>query len=283
MSMHHKARKRFGQNFLVDETIISQIIAAIGARADDHLIEIGPGTAALTKHLLAQCPSLQALELDRDLIAKLRVRFAHCSEFVVHSGDALKTDFKQFYRNKPLRLVGNLPYNISTPLLFNLLRQRHLIGDMHFMLQREVVDRLSAAAGGKSYGRLSVMVQYHCRVLPLIPVPPSAFRPAPRVQSAFVRLVPHTTAPVLADCEVRFAKVVAECFQHRRKTLRNCLRPLAPDLTGLGQKIDLARRPEQLSVADFVALSNLLGSGEALPNTPSDVQALPLSESSIND
>ena len=130
----HRARKRFGQNFLVDETIIGQIIAAIGARADHHLIEIGPGTAALTQHLLEQCPSLQAVELDRDLIAQLRSRFANYSDFVVHSGDALKTDYRQFYHGQPLRLVGNLPYNIATPLLFHLLAQRDVIADMHFML-----------------------------------------------------------------------------------------------------------------------------------------------------
>ncbi len=264
MTSPHRARKRFGQNFLVDETIIGQIIAAIGARADHHLIEIGPGTAALTQHLLEQCPSLQAVELDRDLIAQLRSRFANYSDFVVHSGDALKTDYRQFYRGQPLRLVGNLPYNISTPLLFHLLAQRDVIADMHFMLQREVVDRLSAAPGSKSYGRLSVMVQYHCRVLPLIPVPPSAFQPAPRVQSAFVRLVPHATPPALANSETRLAQVVAECFQHRRKTLRNGLRALVPDIAALGRRFDLGRRPEQLSVADFVALSNAIGAPEML-------------------
>jgi 16S rRNA (adenine1518-N6/adenine1519-N6)-dimethyltransferase len=270
----HRARRRFGQNFLVDETIIGQIITAIGARADHHLIEIGPGTAALTQHLLQQCPSLQAVELDRNLIVQLRSRFANYSDFVVHSGDALKIDYRQFYRGQPLRLVGNLPYNISTPLLFHLLAQREVIADMHFMLQREVVDRMSAAAGSKSYGRLSVMVQYHCRVLPLIPVPPSAFQPAPRVQSAFVRLVPHAKPPALADNETRLAQVVAECFQHRRKTLRNGLKALAPDIPALDRQFDLGRRPEQLSVADFVALSNAIGAAEMLTESAAATTAV---------
>ena len=152
----HRARKRFGQNFLVDETVIGQIIAAIGACGDHHMIEIGPGTAALTKHLLPQCQSLQAVELDRDLIAQLRSRFANYSDFVVHSANALKTDFRQFYRGQRLRLVGNLPYNISTPLLFHLLAQREVIADMHFMLQREVVDLQTCVFGALYRDELEV-------------------------------------------------------------------------------------------------------------------------------
>ncbi len=256
MTIQHQARKRFGQNFLVDQHIISQIIAAIGPKADDNLIEIGPGTAALTEHLIERCPSMKVVELDRDLVSFLTEKFADYPDFSIFSGDALKTDFAQFYDGRQMRLVGNLPYNISTPILFHLLKNRTLIKDMHFMLQREVVDRLGAVPGNKTYGRLSVMVQYHCRVMPLIPVPPSAFRPAPKVQSAIVRLKPHRSKPSTADNEELLSQLVSHSFQQRRKTLRNCLRPYAEHLVGAETEIDLSRRAEQLSVSEFVALSN---------------------------
>lgn len=258
MSMNHQARKRFGQNFLVDQQIIGQIVSAINPSADDNLIEIGPGMAAITEHLVKRCPCMSVLELDRDLVEFLQEKFVDNDGFSIHSGDALKTDFGQFHDGRQLRLVGNLPYNISTPLLFHLLNVRHLIADMHFMLQREVVDRLGAAPGTKSFGRLSVMIQYHCRVLPLIPVPPDAFRPAPKVQSAVVRLVPHKTMPWVADNEKLLSQVVSIAFQQRRKTLRNCLRPFTDHLDAVADRIDLTRRPEQLAVKDFVELSNII-------------------------
>ena len=256
MTVNHQARKRFGQNFLVDQQIITQIVSAINPKAEDNLIEIGPGMAAITEHLIKYCPAMSVLELDRDLVAFLQEKFAHNDQFTVHSGDALKTDFAQFHQGRELRLVGNLPYNISTPLLFHLLEVGHLIKDMHFMLQREVVDRIGAAPGTKAYGRLSVMIQYYCRVSPLIPVPPQAFRPAPKVQSAVVHLKPHKILPAVCHNETLLSQIVSQCFQQRRKTLRNGLRAYAQHLDNVAEVIDLSRRAEQLAVAEFVTLTN---------------------------
>ena len=256
MTINHQARKRFGQNFLVDQQIIAQIVSAINPKAEDNLIEIGPGMAAITEHLITHCPAMSVLELDRDLVAFLQEKFAHNDQFTVHSGDALKTDFAQFHQGRELRLVGNLPYNISTPLLFHLLEVGHLIKDMHFMLQREVVDRIGAAPGTKAYGRLSVMIQYYCRVSPLIPVPPQAFQPAPKVQSAVVRLKPHKILPAVCHNETLLSQIVSQCFQQRRKTLRNGLRAYAQHLDNVAEVIDLSRRAEQLAVAEFVTLTN---------------------------
>ena len=259
MSINHQARKRFGQNFLVDQQIIAQIVSAVAPKPDHNLVEIGPGMAAITEHLVELCPSMSVLELDKDLVEFLGEKFVDYSDLSIYSGDALKMDFAQLHGGRDLRLVGNLPYNISTPLLFHLLKIRHLITDMHFMLQREVVDRLGAVPGTKAYGRLSVMIQYHCRVMPLIPVPPESFRPAPKVQSAVVRLKPHKTMPCVAEDETLLSQIVSLCFQQRRKTLRNCLRPYLEHLesqTNSQDSIDLSRRPEQLSVSEFVALSN---------------------------
>ncbi len=264
MSIKHQARKRFGQNFLVDQQIIGQIVSAINPQPEDNLIEIGPGMAAITEHLIKLCPGMSVLELDRDLVEFLGEKFVDYEQLTIHSGDALKTDFGQFYDGRELRLVGNLPYNISTPLLFHLLKVRHLIKDMHFMLQREVVDRIGAGPGTKAYGRLSVMIQYHCRVSPLIPVPPESFRPAPKVQSAVVRLKPHKTMPWVCDNEVLLSKVVSQCFQQRRKTLRNCLRPLTDSLEIPAEVIDLSRRAEQLEVGEFVRLTNFINNSRQL-------------------
>ncbi|MDA7588799.1 16S rRNA (adenine(1518)-N(6)/adenine(1519)-N(6))-dimethyltransferase RsmA [Porticoccaceae bacterium] len=258
MSVEHKARKRFGQNFLVDQQVIGRIVAAVGASPADNLIEIGPGTAAITEHLLTQCPTMTVIELDRDLIKFLTAKFSQYPEMKIVNGDALTTDFSQFYGGRELRLVGNLPYNISTPLLFHLLGSGHLIKDMHFMLQREVVDRLGASPGTKSYGRLSVMIQYHCRVMPLIPVPPESFRPAPKVQSAVVRLKPHKIKPFVATNELLLGKIVNLCFQQRRKTLRNCLKLYSDHLADIESLVDLTMRPERLSVSDFVAITNAI-------------------------
>jgi len=259
LSINHQARKRFGQNFLVDQQIIAQIVSAVAPKPDHNLVEIGPGMAAITEHLVELCPSMSVLELDKDLVEFLGEKFVDYPELSIYSGDALKMDFAQLHGGRDLRLVGNLPYNISTPLLFHLLKIRHLITDMHFMLQREVVDRLGAVPGTKAYGRLSVMIQYHCRVMPLIPVPPESFRPAPKVQSAVVRLKPHKTMSCVAEDETLLSQIVSLCFQQRRKTLRNCLRPYLEHLesqTNSQDSIDLSRRPEQLSVSEFVALSN---------------------------
>ena len=200
------------------------------------------------------------IELDRDLIPLLQKKFHQYPELHIHQGDALKTDFSQFYREgKPLRIIGNLPYNISTPLMFHLLSFSGQIRDMYFMLQKEVVTRLAAVPGDKNYGRLSIMVQYYCQVEPLFQVPPTAFRPAPKVESAIVRLLPYPEPPYPADDLQLLSRLVRACFQQRRKTMRNTLKHMlnAEQLEQLG--IDLTRRPETLSVEDFVVLSNQIG------------------------
>lgn len=258
MSFQHQARKRFGQNFLIDQQIIQQIVSAIGPKENHNLIEIGPGMAAITEHLVKLCPAMTLVELDRDLVSYLQEKFSHHTDLTIHSGDALQTDFSQFFDNRKLRLVGNLPYNISTPLLFHLLSHRDLIKDMHFMLQREVVDRLGAVPGNKNYGRLSVMIQYHCKVMPLIPVPPNAFRPAPKVQSAVVRLTPHDSIPLPAENLKLFTQVVNISFQQRRKTLKNSLTGYADYLHDIDDSVDLSQRPQQLSVQKFVNLANII-------------------------
>ncbi|MCW8126883.1 16S rRNA (adenine(1518)-N(6)/adenine(1519)-N(6))-dimethyltransferase RsmA [Microbulbifer halophilus] len=261
----HRARKRFGQNFLVDENIIEKIVRAVAPKESDNLVEIGPGQGAITRLLLQHCPSLTALELDRDLIPMLQFKFRDYPEFRILERDALKFDFDTLSGEageRPLRIVGNLPYNISTPLLFHLLGFRGRVQDMHFMLQKEVVDRLNATPGNKSYGRLSVMVQYHCRVQGLFPVPPQSFRPAPKVESAIVRLIPHAEPPRPAKDEPLLGRIVSVAFQQRRKTLRNALKPLFPELDAGGLPVDASRRPETLSVQEFVDLANYLGTGK---------------------
>lgn len=265
----HQPRKRFGQNFLVDRSIIERIVKTINPSAEDNLIEIGPGMAAITQYLYPACPNMQVIELDRDLVAYLTQQFPSLN---IYSGDALKVDYQQFYKpGHKLRLVGNLPYNISTPLLFHLLSYRELIADMHFMLQKEVVDRLGAQPGTKAYGRLSVMIQYHCRVMPVIAVPPGAFRPPPKVQSAVVKLTPHSELPHQASDHLLLGKIVAHAFGQRRKTLRNALRPYNECLQQVGDIIDLNRRAEQLSVREFVAIANTISQWQKLqPPTPSE-------------
>ncbi|MGB2173060.1 MAG: 16S rRNA (adenine(1518)-N(6)/adenine(1519)-N(6))-dimethyltransferase RsmA [Porticoccaceae bacterium] len=258
MNTQHKARKRFGQNFLIDQQVIGQIVAAINPSSDDNLIEIGPGMAAITEHLVKLCPSITLVELDRDLIEFLKQKLIDYPSVSIINGDALQTNFGDFYQGNKLRLVGNLPYNISTPLLFHLLDTKEYIRDMHFMLQREVVDRLSASPGDKSYGRLSVMIQYHCRVMPLIPVPPTAFNPAPKVQSAVVRLTPYNQPLYKAENPQLLKRIVNLCFQQRRKTLKNCLNSYASYISSETNTVDLTKRPEQLSVAEFVDLSNCI-------------------------
>jgi len=250
----HRARKRFGQNFLTDRHIIDQIISSVGATATDTLAEIGPGRGALTHGLIGSGARLHVIELDRDLVQQWREREGE--RFTVHASDALRFDFRSIAPPEGLRVVGNLPYNISTPLLFHLLEQGECVRDMHFMLQREVVDRLGAAPGSADYGRLSVMVQYRCAVEPLFEVPPSAFSPAPRVVSAVVRLVPQRFAHGQAQDYRVLENLVRQAFGQRRKTLRNALQGMVdtPTMQALG--IDPVRRPETLSVSEFVVLAN---------------------------
>lgn len=257
--MHgHVARKRFGQNFLHDPSIISRIITAIRPRPEEHLIEIGPGLGALTEELLEGAGALDAVELDRDLIPVLRTKFfMYGDKFQIHEADALKFNFGELQKDaRQLRIVGNLPYNISTPLIFHLLSFSGLISDMHFMLQKEVVERLAAQAGEPNYGRLGIMAQYYCRVDKLFLVPPGAFNPPPKVDSAIVRLTPYTDLPLVAQDVTLLQDVVRMAFGQRRKTLRNNLKPLlsAEQLSDIG--IDPSLRPERLELADFVKIAD---------------------------
>jgi len=258
MSAPHRARKRFGQNFLTDTGIIRRIIDAINPGPGQHLVEIGPGQGALTADLLASGCQLDVIELDRDLVPPLQERFGDCERFTIHQADALRFDYAELAKPpQQLRLVGNLPYNISTPLIFHLLEYADIIDDMYFMLQREVVKRLAAEPGSKAWGKLGVMAQYHCQVDALFDVPPGAFRPAPKVESAIVRLRPRDSQ-VDRELEQRLRQTVAAAFSQRRKTLRNTLRDLVSvqQLESLG--IDPGARAETLSLQQFVAISQLL-------------------------
>jgi 16S rRNA (adenine1518-N6/adenine1519-N6)-dimethyltransferase len=253
----HRARKRFGQNFLHDPVIIDRIIQGIAPSNKDKLIEIGPGKGALTGPLLQACPNLQAIEIDRDLIPGLLAQFAKYPNFKIHQKDVLNFDFSTSTQRRNIRIVGNLPYNISTALIFHLLSFKDLIQDMHFMLQHEVVERMSAEPGSKRYGRLSIMVQYHCKVEYLFGVPPESFSPIPKVDSAIVRLTPHQKPPWHADDYEHLNHLVRLAFQQRRKTLSNSLKSLL-----LGKELanelftDQKRRPEDLSIDEYVKLSN---------------------------
>lgn len=256
----HVARKRFGQNFLHDPTIIGRIISAINPKPEEHLVEIGPGLGALTEEILELAGALDAVELDRDLVPVLRTKFFRYEDkFKIHEADALKFDFSSLQNDeRPLRVIGNLPYNISTPLIFHLLSFSGLISDMHFMLQKEVVERLAAQPGENHYGRLGIMAQYYCQVEKLFIVPPGAFNPAPKVDSAIVRLIPHTTLPIQAKSAELLADVVRTGFSQRRKTLRNNMKGwiTGEQLETLG--IDPGLRPERLSLAEFVAIADAI-------------------------
>ena len=258
--MKHVAKKRFGQNFLTDQGVINSLVEAIAPQAADLMVEIGPGLGALTKPLLQKLKQLHVVEVDRDIIAWMQTEYAkpayaQCN-IRIHNADALKFDFSSL--GQGLRVTGNLPYNISTPILFHLLANVSHITDMHFMLQKEVVERMVAQASTPAYGRLSVMLQYHLQMDYLITVPPGAFEPAPKVESAFVRCVPHATLPFIAKDEAVFAKVVLAAFSQRRKTLRNTLKGLLADEGFSALNIDSQQRAENLSVADFVAIANYL-------------------------
>jgi 16S rRNA (adenine1518-N6/adenine1519-N6)-dimethyltransferase len=248
----HRARKRFGQNFLHDAGVIHRILRAIHARPGERLVEIGPGQGALTEGLLDSGAHLDVVELDLDLIPILQGQFAERDNFTLHQGDALKFDFSRLSEApSSLRIVGNLPYNISTPLIFHLLDHAHLIRDMHFMLQKEVVERLAAQPGGGDWGRLSIMVQYHCRVEHLFNVGPGAFNPAPKVDSAAE--LPHP-----ARDHRQLEAVVRQAFNQRRKTLRNTLKGLLDADAIAAADVDGGLRPEQLDLAAFVRLSDQL-------------------------
>jgi len=256
--LRHKARKRFGQNFLHDHQVIDRIIASIAPRSSDLLVEIGPGQAALTRPLLDSGAELHLIELDRDLVAKLEEQFAGNSNITIHSCDALKANLPELTGHRPFRLIGNLPYNISTPLIFHILQWSDLVVDMHFMLQKEVVDRMAAAPGSRTYGRLSVMTQFRADVRPLFDVLPESFSPVPKVCSSIVRLQPLKEPPADAGSFERLAKVVTAAFSMRRKTLRNSLSSVLSEEQIIEAGIDPGQRAEQLDLSQFAALARSL-------------------------
>ena len=251
----HVARKRFGQNFLVSAGVVAKIVEAIRPQPGDALVEIGPGLGALTEPLLARLDHLHVVETDRDLIARLRERFP-ADRLTIHEGDALQFDFAAL--GPGLRVAGNLPYNISTPLLFHLAACADGVRDMHFMLQREVVERMVAAPGGAEYGRLSVMLQYRFEMERLFLVPPGAFNPAPKVESAVVRMMPRPRAALAASDEALLEEIVKSAFAQRRKMLRNTLREHLNEEDWTALDIDPRRRAEELAVGDYVRIANRL-------------------------
>jgi len=270
--MQHYAKKRFGQNFLVDPSIINHIVDSIQPQAEDLMIEIGPGLGAITKPLLSRLNHLNVIELDRDIIPRLvkNCIFSDAenkNKLIVNENDVLKFDFSDFHSRqnqtaglpeKKLRIVGNLPYNISTPVLFHLINYRHLIQDMHFMLQKEVVDRIVSTPGNKVYGRLSVMIQTFCTTQALIEVPPYAFDPAPKVNSAIIRLQPNTQFETRINDFSGYEGLVRQAFSQRRKTIKNTLKNYCSAELIESAGLLPSQRAEELSTADFVNLYNLI-------------------------
>jgi 16S rRNA (adenine1518-N6/adenine1519-N6)-dimethyltransferase len=253
--MKHVAKKRFGQNFLTDQAIIASLIEAINPQKNQTIVEIGPGLGALTKPLLKKVDHLHVVEIDRDIVSWMQKEYAD-NDIAIHNLDALKFNFSQL--GNQLRVTGNLPYNISTPILFHLLDNLTHITDMHFMLQKEVVERMVAQPSTPAYGRLSVMLQYHLSMEYLITVPPEAFEPAPKVESAFVRCVPHAELPFAANDPTLFAKIVMAAFGQRRKTIRNTLKDFLCDEDFIQMKIGSQLRAENLSVRDYVLIANYI-------------------------
>ncbi len=255
----HRPRKRFGQHFLTDPQVLHDIVLAVSPNKEDHIVEIGPGEGVLTQLILPLCKHLDIIEIDRDLCAYLRTHFIDTPTLSIHEADILRFDFSTLdMQTQPRRIIGNLPYNISTPLLFRLFELTSSIIDMHFLLQKEVVDRMAATVGDRHYGRLSVMTQYYCYAESLFPVGPNSFNPPPKVDSAVIRLAPHKELPVTANDINMLSKVVKEAFTYRRKTLANSLKKYInnDELNALG--IDPKKRPQELSIAEFVAIANTL-------------------------
>ena len=257
--MSHRAKKRFGQNFLIDTQVINDIVAAIRPEAQDTMVEIGPGLGALTRPLLKHLNHLHVVEIDRDIIARLLSDYPQDnSRMTIHGGDALEYDLAALPPG--LRIVGNLPYNISTPLLFHFAAYAGRIRDMHFMLQNEVVERMVAAHSTPEYGRLSVMLQYRFKMEKLLDVPPQSFRPAPKVDSAIVRMIPLTPEEIAVRDEKLYAALVGAAFGQRRKTLRNTLRAYLGEADFAKLGLDAGLRAENLSVAAFTEIANYLAS-----------------------
>ena len=253
--MKHIPRRRFGQNFLVDSGIINAIVSAIDPQRGDTVVEIGPGLGAITEPLLARLDHLHVVEIDRDLIARLKKQHPP-ARMTIHEGDALAFDFASI--GKDLRLVGNLPYNISTPLLFHLADYVGIVRDMHFMLQKEVVERMVAVPGESDFSRISVMLQYRFHLEWLIDVPPESFDPPPKVQSAVVRLIPRDASELHAKSQEKLSQVVQTAFSQRRKMLRNTLKGTLSDAGFAELGIDPTRRAEDLAVDDYVRIANHL-------------------------
>ncbi|MEM8562617.1 MAG: 16S rRNA (adenine(1518)-N(6)/adenine(1519)-N(6))-dimethyltransferase RsmA [Pseudomonadota bacterium] len=254
-----RARKRFGQNFLQDEAIIDRIVDAIHPLPEDHVVEIGPGQGAMTEPLARSGARLDVIELDRDLVPGLLAAFALNPQFTLHKADALKFEFASLGTvSQPLRVVGNLPYNISTPLIFKLLESASVISDMHFMLQKEVVDRIAATPGSKEWGRLGIMCQYQCAVEKLFEVPPEAFSPRPKVQSAIVRLTPWRQSPWPPCDKALLREVVQIAFAQRRKTLRNNLKGLIDTSALEALNINPGARAETLGLSQFIEITTAI-------------------------
>ena len=251
-----QAKKSLGQNFLHDRSVIDRIVLAVNPQPGDRLVEIGPGQGALTLPLLDRIGAMTAIEFDRDLLQPLAVAASTHGELTLVSADVLSVDLAALAGDGQLRLVGNLPYNLSSPILFHALAHATVVRDMHFMLQKEVVERMASGPGSKVYGRLSVMLQAYCAVTPLFTVAPGSFRPAPKVDSAIVRLVPRTAETIGVRDRQRFAAIVRAAFGQRRKTLRNALDGVVDSATMLAADIRPELRAEQLAVEDFVRLAN---------------------------
>lgn len=262
----HRARKRFGQNFLHDPQVIGRIVKAIAPKPGETLVEIGPGLGALTEPVVAAAGHLTVIELDRDLAQRLREHPLLAEKLTIYQADAMKFDFNSLLQQgQKLKVFGNLPYNVSTPLLFHLFSYADHIENMHFMLQKEVVQRMTASHGSKAYGRLSVMTQYYCQAMPVVEVGPGAFKPAPKVDSAVVRLIPKAVAQRANVPAEVLNRVCLEAFNQRRKTIRNCFSNIASaeQLESLGLNPTL--RPEQLSVEQFTQLAQWLHQQETQP------------------
>jgi 16S rRNA (adenine1518-N6/adenine1519-N6)-dimethyltransferase len=254
-----RARKRFGQNFLQDQQIIQRILAAINPQPEDHILEIGPGHGALTSSLIASGCRLDVVEIDRDLAAELRQQYPGLN---VIEADILKFDFQSLDREGPVRVVGNLPYNISTPLLFRLFKHVELIKDMYFMLQLEVVERMVAPHSTSNYGRLSIMSQHYCEMYKLFDVAPTAFIPQPKITSAILQLIPHTQYAQIDDL-ILFQALVTRAFSQRRKTLRNALKPYLTEVEMHSLDIPASQRPETISGAQYIQCANYLSARDA--------------------
>ncbi|HCH70388.1 MAG TPA: 16S rRNA (adenine(1518)-N(6)/adenine(1519)-N(6))-dimethyltransferase [Colwellia sp.] len=255
----HQAKKRFGQNFLHNDAVISDIIDAINPEPGENLVEIGPGLGALTEPVIERAKKLSVVELDRDLAKRLRHHPFLAPHLTIYETDALSFDFAQLATdNKPLRIFGNLPYNISTPLIFHLLTFKDKVQDMHFMLQKEVVQRMAAGPHCKAYGRLSIMTQYQCEVIPVMEIGPEAFKPAPKVDSAIVRLIPHSDIKNPVKEISALNTVCLAAFNQRRKTIRNSFKNLISVAQLESLNIDANLRPENLTLDDYIMLANFI-------------------------